>query len=888
MPRVVQTLNSPDLEHPFLLNPSSTSNVGSSKMPDSSAGDSPRQQPAKPVRPALPSNRGIVSRTLNFGSNDKVLENDINENSENLEVRPKKIELNSRNFLKPQSSNSSPRAGKFTPKPGGLAEAAAEVNGSNTPLKRSTKWQKSTATSSNKAIIAVNSILDEWKGKQQEDEPQCADNLISPKSFYSSTDSPSPVRKVSSHITYGSKNSLSGGKSKLASRKELEDKINKTRKHVLKDNHITDDFRFSCSEEISKAEKNDIVEVEDSPKKNDVKEASIPQKLSPHKIGFQNRGNTCYLNASLQALLGLPMVVADATNIKFAVAKLSPKVDTSRLVLPFASLCHAQSNGEVQRANRRVQDLKYDMESVDSQFAGNKMQDANEFLCRFLDELKGNIENLYGELGDKTRLTLDDDSGTTHTLTNLVETNFLYEREEEFTCCSCGKKSQSRHTDVSFFCDISQSTLSCVSLQKLLHQTFAPEVREKRCESCHCETATTTTKLVKLPKVLVIYLKRYKYSQACPAPSRKITRLVDVPDTVNLSCLTSENVNLPCNTLPVSLIKAQSINQPSLSTPTKKSLPVPLFGTPIKFKGKTEEELLKLSEEEQTEYLLYISQKEAVTSQGRENVFGNEEEDDDLKAALEASLMDVPESDVYSSNHIDDDKHDSFKTPFRKRHHSITSSSSEGQPSKISKYEEVSPGTNATSRSEGEIVPVKRGDTPIPCVKNAISPQTFKTSENVLDTDINENKAKSWKNSFHRPETKAEEEADMLRALELSTQDMGCSSDQEDVRDNSNNTVEESVMNTEESNAVQDIDPGFPEHNYKLSSVVSHFGASASAGHYVADVFRFDVGGWFRYDDTVVTQTDQLSVRTGSNRSNGYIFMYVHQPLWELCDSSTS
>jgi len=47
---------------------------------------------------------------------------------------------------------------------------------------------------------------------------------------------------------------------------------------------------------------------------------------------------------------------------------------------------------------------------------------------------------------------------------------------------------------------------------------------------------------------------------------------------------------------------------------------------------------------------------------------------------------------------------------------------------------------------------------------------------------------------------------------------------------------------------------------------------------------RFDAGSWFRYDDTVVTETNDDSVRKGSNRANGYIFMYVHSPLWDQCN----
>ena len=540
----------------------------------------------------------------------------------------------------------------------------------------------------------------------------------------------------------------------------------------------------------------------------------------------------------------------------------APKIDSSRLVLPFTSLCLAQARGEVARANRRVQDLKSDMELVDTQFAGNKMQDANEFLCRFMDELKENIEKLYDGFGDKAKLVLKDEANASHTLTNLVDTNFLYEREEQFACCSCGAKSQSRHTDVSFFCDLSQSSLPCVPLQQLVQQTLAPEVRERRCESCGCETATTTTRLVRLPKVLVLYLKRYKYSQSGPAPSRKVTRLVDIPESVNLSCLVSDNVILPSSQLPVSLVKPQTTaSQVPPSTPTKTNpLPVPQFGTPIKFKGKTEEELMKLSEDDQTEYLLYISQKEALTSQGRETMFVNEDEDEDLKAALEASLLDVTDN---SGNSFDNneqkeniDKTNSdvvFKTPIRKRHHSLSSPIKEPS-AKIGRHSGGVFTHSTESLTLGKASQlnggVKRGDTPTPCERNAISAETPKAIEYFNSdgsqspkADRDGEKTKSWKNSFHRPVTKAEEEADMLRALELSTQDMGCSSDQEDMADDTRIAVEDTENSTDkempvDSSSVLETEPGLPEHSYKLSSVVSHFGASTSAGHYVADVFR--------------------------------------------------
>ena len=73
----------------------------------------------------------------------------------------------------------------------------------------------------------------------------------------------------------------------------------------------------------------------------------------------------------------------------------------------------------------------------------------------------------------------------------------------------------------------------------------------------------------------------------------------------------------------------------------------------------------------------------------------------------------------------------------------------------------------------------------------------------------------------------------MLKALELSTQesleeDEGLSSEIPISSDDINDNTE----------ASSEVDSGPPEFCFKLSSIVSHFGASTTAGHYVADVQR--------------------------------------------------
>ena len=91
----------------------------------------------------------------------------------------------------------------------------------------------------------------------------------------------------------------------------------------------------------------------------------------------------------------------------------------------------------------------------------------------------------------------------------------------------------------------------------------------------------------------------------------------------------------------------------------------------------------------------------------------------------------------------------------------------------------------------------------------------------------------------------------------------------------------ESKIKNKSNNEDHQYQPGGgDEHSYQLQSVVSHHGTRATSGHYVADVYRHDVGDWIRYDDQSVSTTNLQAVTSGSNSHNGYIVTYLHKPLW--------
>ena len=424
MPRAVQTLNQPS---------------SSPRMPDSSAGTPPRSQPAKPFslgpRPSDP--YWLERRRARGGGrsqlspahsrqlfSDKSSELEDVENYEEVKLPsvpghvPSELESAINGHL--HSISPSRPVTSFSPKPGSLAEAVSEIKKDIQPVQRSVKWY-------------------------QKDENEPSSPGLFGKQFY----------KQSPNIP---KSPLLSGP---LSERDINAKVNRTGKCSTPSYSKRKDY-YNFPEPLTIDDSETDLDIKKSTSTEAINESSevvIPEKLEPHMIGLKNRGNTCYLNSTLQALLGLPMVVTDATNLRRAVRSVSTvNMEAVKLVSPFTSLCLAQSQGQVSRTNDMAASVKTDMEALDGQFAGHKMQDANEFLCRFMDELKENTGKIFTEVEENPEakeMVVMNDNGFGHTITNLVDSNFMYEKEEQFVCCRCDHMSSTKYTDVNFFLDVS-------------------------------------------------------------------------------------------------------------------------------------------------------------------------------------------------------------------------------------------------------------------------------------------------------------------------------------------------------------------------------------------------------------------------------------------------
>ena len=66
-------------------------------------------------------------------------------------------------------------------------------------------------------------------------------------------------------------------------------------------------------------------------------------------------------------------------------------VGDNGILVAFSEFCQAYRNMDKDGINKKLRNIKSVMETLDGQFVGSKMQDASEFLGKFLDEIKEDV-----------------------------------------------------------------------------------------------------------------------------------------------------------------------------------------------------------------------------------------------------------------------------------------------------------------------------------------------------------------------------------------------------------------------------------------------------------------------------------------------------------------
>ncbi|KAK3284162.1 hypothetical protein CYMTET_8185 [Cymbomonas tetramitiformis] len=601
-----------------------------------------------------------------------------------------------------------------------------------------------------------------------------------------------------------------------------------------------------------------------------------PAYFRPNSLqGLANLGNTCYLNAVLQVLSSLEPFVQDLLDAELADATVSPDNVYNALLSAFqAKRQTSASRASDNAASRGPHDasvaqaaspakLKRAVEANRRRFRGAEQQDAHEFLCSLLELLQEEVASACAErksAGDIQGQTPHDKCVTpgatqlsrpapTHALPPTsnsrpisicpVRRNFNFVMEHELMCLACGHTSKVLEPYSHLSLDLPQvreGATAAVDLKSLLTSYFQDEVIEHTCDECGESSCTVTHTLKRLPRVLLLHLKRFTCTLPASTPpgaggmlrpvwTKQCSR-VSFPK-VFTPAFTHPEVRLPprcaepsCSS-PVLSPSGVELRDHSCITPKASPLlKVPVtpaapaasvLSTPSRDGGARDKSGARM------ECLAAVSQEEK-----------------DLQSAIKASMEQSPSLAPNSIIEIDgpDEEDEQIRLALQ------------ASMEEAARHAECPPSTAAQGHASEE-----------EDLERAIAmslAEAEATSGRFLDAQGDD--------------ILGEEEG---RPEEAGTGGAACAPD-----------LLEDLDELEDSEHVDAISSASRHARrasaaYHLHSVVSHLGQHITSGHYIADVYDDKSGQWVQYNDSVVTRVRGDQVFTEKKEQDAYMLIYV-------------
>ncbi|CAM9286115.1 unnamed protein product [Lampetra planeri] len=639
----------------------------------------------------------------------------------------------------------------------------------------------------------------------------------------------------------------------------------------------------------------------------------------PQLQGFSNLGNTCYMNAILQSLFALHSFTSDMLRQGIPWNRVPPNSLLRRLA-------HLLSKKDVCTMDYKKELLKRVKTAISAsaeRFSGYAQNDAHEFLSQCLDQLKEDVERLNKKWrlepaqGESPKPS-QTDSASDMPYTCPVAANMEFEVLHTITCRVCGEvvKKKEQFNDLSIDLPRKKSDTAW-SIQDSLDLFLRAEEVEYACEKCESRNATVTHKFIKLPRVLILHLKRYSFDVQL-AVNNKVGQQVIIPLylTLQAHCVEGTRSALSLrsskhthgNMQP--LRSSQSMNAPSTSSNRKR----------YTFKPR----VLSISEsdtdEDQLKRALNLS-KQVRDLEARDNTQVNEDllmqmcdqepsnSSPDTGFCDEVDFPDVAEVQEVESEpcsevagHVEEPVYSSIIVPTEnweeddipvwskmdivpKKEDDYAGKKEEGAEKNEQKASGDEDKENRTPVKEAAVMVTSPLAGPLTEGDLQAEPEPDWMDQYSLDREREERELQeALAQSLRDQEAREQREEDELkRATELSLQEFQHSL--AEVMGSDDDSGNEGSVELERSDAEAlelkcNAETGDLPHSFQLLSVVSHIGSDSSAGHYISDTFDVKKQSWFTYDDTDVTRTSEATVRDTRERS-GYIFFYIHKEILE-------
>uniref|UniRef100_A0A7N6AB05 Ubiquitin carboxyl-terminal hydrolase n=1 Tax=Anabas testudineus TaxID=64144 RepID=A0A7N6AB05_ANATE len=596
-----------------------------------------------------------------------------------------------------------------------------------------------------------------------------------------------------------------------------------------------------------------------------------PSTLAPTQPplqGFSNLGNTCYMNAILQSLFSLPSFSNDMLKQSIPWRK----VPINALLRRFAHLMVKKDVGCPETKKDLLRKVKSAISTTAERFSGNMQNDAHEFLSQCLDQLKDDVEKMNKSWTNEPGEEVD----TSRIYTCPVAVNMEFEVQHTITCKGCGEVVTKREqfNDLSIDLPRRKKTLPLRSIQDSLDLFFRMEEIEYSCEKCNGKAATVTHKFSKLPRVLILHLKRYSFNAQLSLNS-KLGQQVVIPRYLTLLSHCTESTRPP-----VCLgWSSQAMSRTLKTSQSVNSSTAPLRRIGGKVANSSSTSVLVDSDcEEEPNRRVNASRKRRLSSCLPDNDDRLEEvirpqnvginDDEMLAAVLEMSRQ---EAGLSAPPPLEDEPTSSPDTGFGDTDilHKIEKSTDLFYINMLDSLDLTMDENKENQTPEGV---QQQGE--LDWVQQYSLDQEREEQElqQALAQSLQEHEAQEMR-----------EDDDLKRATELSLQEFNNSLPE--LLGSDDDSGNEDVLDMEYTEAEAEIlkrnaESGELANSFRLISVVSHIGSSSSSGHYISDVYDMKKQSWLTYNDLDVSRTQEAAVRRDRDRS-GYIFFYMHKDVFE-------
>ncbi|KAM4024449.1 ubiquitin carboxyl-terminal hydrolase 37 isoform 2-T2 [Anomaloglossus baeobatrachus] len=614
-----------------------------------------------------------------------------------------------------------------------------------------------------------------------------------------------------------------------------------------------------------------------------------PQQLQ----GFSNLGNTCYMNSILQSLFSLQPFANDLLKqgIPYKKIPLNALIRRFAFLLAKKDVCSAEMKKDL------LKRVKSAISATAERFSGYMQNDAHEFLSQCLDQLKEDMGKLNKKWqtdpsseDDRTGGRAGVDVAAAHSFTCPVICNFEFEAQHSIICKTCGEKVMKREqfNDLSIDLPRRKKLLPCRSIQDSLDLFFRKENLEYSCEKCNGKSAVVIHKFSRLPRVLILHLKRYSFNVSLSL-SNKVGQRVIIPRYLTLSSHCTESTRPPvplcCSAQAVAnsrpLKTSQMVNSFSIgSAAVRKQSLKSTSNITIYLDSESEDEVLKRSGVNQKAIIGAIKDQSSEDPDKKcpdltDTSFDEMNDDEMIAAVME---MSGKEESLHLHNEEEEKLASSPDTGFGgddDMHETENMEVIEEEKSKGVKESGAAPYSDLTKDFDEN----KENKTPNGS-QNDTDWVRYELEREREEQELQQALAQSLQEHEAREMT---EDDDLKRATELSLQEFnssfldGTMSDE----DSGNEEVLDMEYTEEEAEELKkNAESGDLPHSYRLVSVVSHIGSSSSSGHYISDVYDTKKQSWFTYNDLAVSRTQETTVQNERDRS-GYIFFYMHKDIFD-------